>query len=771
MPARKNANTVIADRPRRSLIGVLLRVALVLLVLAGGALIYLDATVTERFEGRKWAVPAKVYGRALELWPGAPLSQQDVLSELRELGYRAAPSLAGPGSYLDQQGVLRVHTRGFRFWDGAEPPRRLVLRFAGGRLSTISDFDGRAVDLLRLEPPHIGGIYPAHNEDRILVRLEEVPESLVDALLAIEDQGFWEHHGLSLRGIARAAWTNLRSGRVEQGGSTLTQQLVKNFYLDAERTYSRKAIEAVIALLLELHYDKREILETYLNEVYLGQDGHRAIHGFGLASRYYFNRPLDELGVDEQALLVALVRGPSYYDPWRHPERATARRNLVLERLAVAGVVGPHEAERLQNRPLEIGSRRERGQRQYPGYLDLVRRQLRRDYSADSLSSEGLQIFTPFDPRIQRAAERALAETLDALDGAAEGAERLEGAVVVIAPDSGDVKAVVGGRQARFAGFNRAVDAVRPIGSLIKPAVYLTALDVEPDYTVISLIDDGPLRYVSPAGQVWEPKNFDQQDHGTVPMHEALARSYNQATARLGLDIGVPRVLNTVRRLGVERELPAFPSMLLGAASLTPLEVGRMYLTIASDGFDTPLRGIQDVLDADGRPLNRYPLRVERQFDADAMHLLQYMLIDAMREGTGRALYRQLSDRLVVAGKTGTTDELRDSWFVGYTSDLLAVVWVGRDDNGPTGRTGSSAALPVWIRLAEQVQPETLRPVVPEGIRYVWVDPASGLQTARNCEGARYVPFRSGSEPALRDPCGRQRSPVGDWWQRLFGQR
>ena len=747
---------------------VLFKIALAAFVVLAIGLIYLDALITTRFEGLKWAIPAKVYGRALELWPGAEIGIADVELELRRLGYRETAKADSPGSFLRNGPSLSVHTRGFSFWDEPEPSRRLRLHFAAGRLSGIQSIRGQSVPLVRLEPPHIGGIYPAHNEDRLLVRLDEVPQRLVDALIAVEDRAFREHHGVSIKGILRAAWVNMRSGQIEQGGSTLTQQLVKNFYLTSERSMIRKALEAVIALLLEVHYDKGQILETYLNEVYLGQDGHRAIHGFGLASQYYFNRPLAELDVDQQALLVALVRGPSYYDPWRHPERALARRNLILQKLAQENLLGGADVSQLQRRALRIGLTRRSAHRQYPAYLDLVRRQLRRDYSDDSLSSEGLQIFTAFDPVIQEAAETALRDTLEQID--ANGEHQLEGAVIVLAPDSAEVKAVVGGRQARFAGFNRALDAVRPVGSLIKPAVFLTALATDRRYTLLSLLDDSGINYRGEDGAIWAPDNFDKREHGTVPMHEALSRSYNLATARLGLDLGVDRVLDTVRRLGVTRSLPELPAILLGAAGLSPLEVASMYLTIAGGGFNTPMRSIQDILDAHGDPLNRYPFQLEREFDAESIHLLDYMLLEAMREGTGKSAYRKLPQDFVMAGKTGTTNDLRDAWFAGFAGDLLAVVWVGRDDNGPTGQTGSSAALPVWTSLAGKLSPQSLKPVVPPGVHYLWIESETGRLTEEGCDGARYMPFRLGSEPKLSSNCSQPRDRVvRDWWKRLFG--
>ncbi|MBP8926019.1 MAG: penicillin-binding protein 1B [Pseudomonadales bacterium] len=734
----------------------MLRILLAGVVLALPVLIYLDAYILREFSGKKWALPALVYGRPLEVYRGARISPRAMVDELQTLGYHEARGTLTPGSYSLRDASLAVATRGFRFWDGVEPPRQLRIGFDADGVNTLQDASGTSIAIARLEPVHIGGIYPAHNEDRILVRVAEVPPLLVQALLAVEDRDFNTHHGVSLRGIMRALWVNVRSGAVEQGGSTLTQQLVKNFFLTRERSYSRKIAELAMSVLLELHYSKDEILEAYLNEIYLGQDGYRAIHGFGLAAHYYFNRPLVELEPQQIALLVALVRGPSYYDPRRHPERARERRNLVFQHLVEAGAMKPQTARALSALPLGVDERERARSKIYPAYLDLVRRQLRADYSYQDLSSEGLQVFTGLDPAVQHAAERSLQDTLAAIerDFAARGKPQkgLEGAVVVTRVDSGEVLALVGGRQTRGAGFNRALDALRPVGSLMKPAVYLSAL-ASGRYTLLSPLDDSPLSFRGSDRKVWSPRNYDHMDHGMVRLHRALAQSYNQSTARLGLEIGVGRVVDTIHRLGVEREIAELPSVLLGAVELSPLEVAGMYQTIASGGFGTPLRAIREVLDAEGKPLTRYPVAVEQKVSQSAVFLLEYALQEVVREGTARSAYRRLPGWLSVAGKTGTTDDLRDSWFAGYSGDLLAVVWIGRDDNGVTALTGATGALPVWSGLMAEVSREPLRSQAPEGVVEVWIDDAGGGISAEGCPGALRMPFLRGTEPDYQADC------------------
>jgi penicillin-binding protein 1B len=751
-PARKPPRTAGARRWPV----VVLRLLAAAVVVGALVFMYLDAYIQREFSGKKWAVPAMVYGRPLELYAGAQVGPRALTEELETLGYRAAGGTAGAGTYSASGSTVSIATRGFRFWDGEEPARRLRVAFAGNSVQTVRDEQGAEVALARLEPVHIGGIYPAHNEDRILVRVSDVPPLLIRTLMAVEDQNFDSHHGVSLKGIARAMWVNVSSGALEQGGSTLTQQLVKNFFLTRERTITRKLMELAMALVMELRYSKEEILEAYLNEIYLGQDGHRAIHGFGLASHYYFNRPIAELGAPQIALLVGMVRGPSYYDPWRHPERSRERRDTVLALMVEQEVIGAEEAASIAKMPLGVGDREQARSKFYPAYLDLVRRQLRRDYSEEGLTSEGLQIFTGLDPAVQRAAEASLQETLAKIesDFKARGKPQqgLEGAVIVTRVDSGEVLAVVGGRNSRVAGFNRALDAQRPVGSLMKPAVFLTALE-DGRYTLLTPLDDGPVAYKGANGQVWRPRNYDREDHGMVRLHRALAQSYNQSTARLGLELGIERVVDTIHRLGVDREVPALPSVALGAVALSPIEVAEMYQTIASGGFSSPLSGIREVMDASGEPLTRYPVAVEQKVRQSAVYLLEYALKEVVSSGTARSAYNRLPAGLVVAGKTGTTDDQRDSWFAGYSGDLLAVVWIGRDDNGVTALTGATGALPAWTGLMAAVSREPRRARAPGGVTETWVDDVGGGLSGEGCPDARLMPFLNGTEPDYESSC------------------
>ncbi|TQV71717.1 penicillin-binding protein 1B [Exilibacterium tricleocarpae] len=733
------------------------------------AVVYLDYVVRSKFDGKKWALPARVYARPLELYEGLPLSPQDFEFELNGLDYRPADQLRRPGDMVKRGGQYQVFSRSFQFWDRLEPARKLSLEFAGARLVRLTDDAGQAVPLARLDPQLIGGIFPAHMEDRELIRLSEIPPLLGEALIAVEDQDFLEHRGISFKGVARAAWVNLRAGKIVQGGSTLTQQLVKNFYLSHDRNLSRKILEACMSLLLEFHYGKAEILETYINEVYLGQSGPRAIHGFALAARHYFGKPLDELALPQIALLVGLVKGASFYNPWSYPQRAKQRRDLVLTLMAEAALISVEEKEAAIGSSLGVVASDKRRLHDHPGFIDLVKRQLRRDYRADDLQAAGLQVFTTLAPSVQSRVARVLQRRIQQLErDYAMEAGTLQGATVLTSVGSGEVLAVVGGRHPHFAGFNRALDARRPVGSLIKPAIYLQALSQSQQYTLATRLSDTPVTVSGPDGELWQPRNFSQRDHGEVSLLEALSQSYNQSTARLGMQLGLGKVLETVSGLGVQRPLPQVPAVLLGAAELAPMEVAAMYHTIAADGVFTPLRSVRAVLDAQGQPLSRYPLQVEQRFAAETIHLLQYAMQAVMRTGTGRSVYRHIDEDLALAGKTGTTNNQRDSWFAGFSGDHLGVVWLGLDDNGQTPLTGATGAARVWGDIYAGLATRSLVFEKPIAVDYHWIDIDSGLLSGENCRGAQWIPFVRGSEPVLSGPCQFIENPVLRWFKRLW---
>jgi penicillin-binding protein 1B len=732
----------------------------------------LDREVRLRFAGARWALPAQVYAAPLLVYPGLNLGRKGFTRELERLGYRQVPLLGGAGTFTAKAGRIAVHTRPFMFWDGRQPCAKVEIDFGDRQVDELYDRDAKqGRTLLRLDPMLIGSIHPTAGEDRVLVRLDEVPPLLPAGLIHVEDRHFGEHLGVDPKAIVRAAWANLRARRAVQGGSTITQQLVRNFFLTLDRTWTRKITEAFMAILLEAHYSKQEILEAYLNEVHLGQDGGRAVHGFGLASQFYFNKPLPELQPQEVALLIALVKGPSFYNPRRNPQRALERRNLVLGMLLSAGFISEQEHAIAAKRPLGVVGDTTSGSVQYPAFVDLVKRQLVGQYAEADLTNEGLRIFTTLDPRAQELLEKRLVEGLPALEkGRKLKAGTLEGAGVITSVDDGKVLALVGGRDVRYPGFNRALDARRPIGSLAKPFVYLAALMQPERYGLGTTVQDEPVELKLPHGATWAPQNYDKTPHGPVPLFMALAQSYNLATVNVGLDVGVNNVREIFRAAGMLDEPPPLPSMFLGAVDLAPLEVAQLYNTLAASGYRTPLLAIREVMTREGEPLTRYTLRVRQALPEVPVFLLNWALEQVMLNGTGASVYAYVPPDLRLAGKTGTTDELRDSWFAGYGEDRSIVIWVGRDDNQPAGLSGASGALQIWAPLVRDLGVRSFSPEVPAGIESVLVDPENGLRADEACGSAVAIPYAEGHVPEEYSSCASWSAPF-NWFKRIIRPR
>ncbi|MDO9621253.1 MAG: penicillin-binding protein 1B [Moraxellaceae bacterium] len=736
------------QRIKTSMVLLVMIAGLLVFVVGGAYILSLDRTVRERFEGNRWAIPAKVYARPLVMQSGAALSQAVVLEELKSLHYRRIADAPNPGSYDVRQNILFVHTRGFRFANGAESPQLVRMRFEGDRLVELASTEPRKDGQVRLEPMVIGGIYPSHNEDRILMQLKEAPPYLIESLMATEDQRFYKHMGISLRGILRAAFVNTTSGAVVQGGSTLTQQLVKNFFLTDERSLKRKLNEAVMALLLEWHYDKSDILEAYLNEVNLGQQGNLSVNGFGLASQFYFGQPIGELSLPQVALLVGMVKGPSFYNPRRQPERALARRNVVLDSLYREGVISLPARDAAMKAELGVLKNPQVVGNRHPDFLDLVRRQLREIYQAQDLTDQGLQIFTTLDPRVQKAAEESLTSAVSRLRK--QGRSDLQGAVLAADVQSGDLLALVGGATV-FTGYNRAIDAKRQVGSLLKPAIYLAAVS-SGRYTLGSPIDDSPVEVVSDSGKTWRPQNYDNQSHGVVTLNDALAYSYNQAAVRLGMSVGLPMVVASLRQLGVTTELTPFPSLLLGAADMRPMDVLQLYQTMLSMGTYAPILSIREVVSADGQVLKDFRQERRQVIDPADGYQLHWAMQQVMNNGTGRSAKARLPNH-VLAGKTGTTNDMRDSWFAGAAGNHLAVVWLGRDDNKPIGLSGSAGALPIWTDMMVRMKPPVVRPRQPTAVAWDWVDSTSGKLSKEECANVVYVPLSNKNRPTEMTSC------------------
>lgn len=713
----------------------------------------LDRQIVSQFEGRRWDLPAQVYARPLELYAGLRLSADELQRELGALGYSPATSIRTQGTYARLTGRIVLMTRPFQFWDGAQPAQKATISFGAGGIAAMTDERGRDLPLLRLDPPFIGNIFTAHGEDRIVLGPDQVPELLLESLKIVEDRDFDRHGGISLRAIARAMWANIRAGGIEQGGSTLTQQLVRSYFLDNSRTLTRKLREALMSILLELHFDKPDLLNAYVNEIYLGQAGDRAIHGFGLASQFYFGKPLTELEPQETALLVAVVRGPSWYDPRRQPERTRKRRDMVLDLMAEFELISAAEAGKAKQRELGVRGKATTFASYNPGFMDLVRRELRADYKEEDLLNAGLRIMTTLDPRIQALAEQRLKEGLDQLETSRRRkAGSLEGAIVVTGTQAPDVVAIVGGRNSRMQGFNRALDARRPIGSLVKPVVFLAGFE-SGRYTAATLVDDAPLSIRLDSGKTWSPQNYDRLYRGPIPAVRALAESLNTPTVRIGMDVGPRKVAGLLKSLGVGNKPAALPSLLLGAVDLSPMEVAQVYNSLGNGGFHTPLKAVRAVLDAEGKPLERYQLKIDRAAEPSAVAQLTTSMLQVVDRGTARGARRWLSPDLAVAGKTGTSDDLRDSWFAGFTNDHVVVVWVGADDNSPTGLSGASGALPVWARLVAGFGDLGYEAIPAEDLVDVSFDYATGMMSRADCGDLISVPLPAGTVLPEKPDC------------------
>ncbi|MBM4197074.1 MAG: penicillin-binding protein 1B [Gammaproteobacteria bacterium] len=739
----------------RRLIGLLRRRVVwitlaVLAVVFAGYVLWLDWLVTSRFDGRRWTLPAHVYARPLEVYNGLPLDADGFTAELKRLGYRRVGVPDSPGTWSRNGTRIELTTRPFRFWDGWQKAQRVAVGFGGDVVTALRTPGGPELPLLRLDPLLIGSVFPEDGEDRVVLPPDEVPRLLRSAIMAVEDRRFEHHPGVDLIGILRAFWVNVTSGSMRQGASTLNQQLVRSYFLTNERTLSRKLREALMAVLLEIHYTKADLLNAYINEIYMGQDGSRAIHGFGLASQFYFSKPPSELDLHEIATLVAIMRGPSYYDPRRHPQRVLDRRNLVLRMMGAQGIITAEERDLASARKLGVVRERGSGASYFPAFLRIVHRELKQHYREEDLTTEGLRVFTTLDPMLQTQAEAALAVGVARL-GAKKKDKPLEGAVVVANPQTAELLAVVGGRHSGFEGYNRAVEARRPIGSLVKPVVYLAA--IEQGRTLATRIDDAPVSVKLAKGKTWQPQNFDGVAHGEVPLVRALAESMNMATVRLGMEVGVPKVVKLLDRLGATTDAPPNPSLLLGALDLAPLEVAQVYSTLASGGFRTPLRAVRAVQGPKGEPLEQFPLSTEQAADPAAVYQLDQALVQVMLRGTGRAARGRLPPGIVTAGKTGTSNDLRDSWFAGFTQDLLAVVWVGYDDNSPTGLTGASGAMSVWSDFMASAPLVSFEALPADGLVNLRIDYATGLGAGEDCDNTVLVPVPAGTEVPPHPGC------------------
>ncbi len=749
----------------------------------------LEVVVQEKFENPKWNPPSKIYSDSTLLYVGMSLRKEDVREKLRRLGYRetrSQPQAKGEYRFGKGDAVLEIFLHDFAYpletFKGV--PVRLTMQ--GGAVTRMENMeDGQERFDIELEPELVAGLYNRVWEERRIVKLDDVPPMLARAILAIEDERFFSHHGIDPIAILRASLTNLRSGGVVQGGSTVTQQLIKNFFLSEERTMKRKIKEALMALIVEAKYSKHEILENYLNQIYLGQKGAQGIFGVHEAAQFYFSKDLPELTVGEIAVLAGLIKAPNRYSPYRSVEAAAQRRNVVLGKMLEERLISRQQYDASVK---EVIPRREliKVANDAPYYGDFVRRELAENYRSDVLTTEGLRVFTGLDLQLQKVAERSLAEGLKKLEETyaqlrRRGEEdRLEGAIVVIKPQTGEIKAMAGGRDYQKSQFNRIFQAKRQPGSIFKPFVYLAALMNGADssghrFTPATLVEDSPFTW-SYEGQEWNPGNYKDEYFGTVTFRKALELSLNSATARIARDVGIKYIRDIAYRLGIQSALPAYPSLALGAVEVTPLEVAVAFSTLANNGVRAQPLAVKQVMDQSGRVLERRDIKVEKVITPQLAFMMNHLMKGVLDRGTGRGARAQGFTR-PAAGKTGTTNDTKDAWFVGYTPDLLAVVWVGFDNGSKLGLSGSQAALPIWTEFMKRATAGTPATdfAMPPGIKLLDVDPLSGKLATQNCPQVVQEAFIEGEEPAGYCPLHpgpepRRSSSPGGFFSSLVGR-
>lgn len=731
---------------------------LAVLVAAGAFVIRPFWRLAGQFDDLTFRQPSRLYARATRLYEGRSYPAERLIEDLEGEGYREDPgsSALPAGRYRRTKRGLAVHLRSFPRPDGRRGGGLAEVAYRSNRVSGLR-LDGEEVDAVVLEPPLLASYYGPDNQERRPVIVNEVSKDLIDAVIAAEDDSFYRHAGISFSGILRALWVNLRGGEVRQGGSTLTQQLVKNLYLTHERTVSRKSQEVILALLLEIRYTKAEILEAYLNEIYLGGTGGVSLLGVGAASRAYFGKDASQLDLSEAAILAGMIRSPANYSPLTHPDRAKERRDLVLQRLAKLKRVEPERIEQAMRQPIAAAPE-PLVRRRAPYFSDAAALEAQRRFGIEDLADSGYVLFSTIDWHNQRAAHKSLEWGLEKAEAGYQKGHKgspLQAALVSIDPKTGGILTYLGGRGYEQSQFDRAGRALRQAGSAFKPIVYAAAFEAK-KASPARFLEDSPLS-VRLAGRTWSPKNDDGSFHGWVTVRSALEKSYNPATARLALEVGLPQIVKLAHEMGITSPIQPFPSTALGAAEVTPVELATVYATLAAGGVRPPVHGLSAVLDRYGKPVPGTDLPGPKQvLSPQTAFIVTSLLQGVLERGTARGAAAGLKGD--VAGKTGTTNKRRDSWFAGYSPERATVVWVGYDDNSTTRLSGARAALPIWVRFTTQVAPRAGYSTFPQppGITTATIDPSTGLLATEYCPYVFTEVFRRGETPA--ETCNRHQS-------------
>lgn len=768
-----------SPRPRRvSLHLWVYRHRLPILVVAAAVVVttlatvgYFTSVVVSRFEGRRWNLPSRIYSDLLAIRPGDGSSPEKLVAKLDRLLYqRSEDAPSRPGHYRRTGTSVEIFTRPFRYPGHDFPGFRSTVEFSAGRVSAVRGAGGDAIPAVIIEPELLGSVFGDEVEDRSLVRLEEVPKTLTDAILVTEDRDFYRHAGVSIKRTFGAVFSNLKGGAT-QGGSTLTQQLVKNLYLSPERTLKRKGEEAILSLILDARYSKDEIFEAYLNEIYLGREGSIAITGVGEAARHYFGKEAADLDLAESAAIAGMIKAPNVYSPLRNPAKAVPRRDLILRLMHAEKKISDEELRQALALPMKPASR-SAFRTKAPHFVDFVKGELAERYG-EKLKTEGLKIYTTLDVDLQQAGQRAVTEGLAGLEKKyrrlAEAAKQapLQGALIMLEPETGAVRVLVGGRDYRLSQFNRVTQAHRQPGSLFKPFVYLAAFsrrDLPRPVTPATIFDDAPITVAwdrKESEQQWTPRNYDNAFRGPMSARSALEQSINIPTVRAALEAGLPTVLATARAAGIGSRLRPYPSIALGAFEISPIEIASAYSVFADGGVRIEPNAIVGVMTSEGTVLDRKETALKPALPADAVFLVDSMMRGAVDRGTGGGA-RLGGVKGVLAGKTGTTNDGRDAWFVGFSPRFLAAVWVGYDDNRAVHLSGSQGAVPLFAEFTRSVPGQYFNETfpVPSDIVTAEIDPDTGFLAAPECPRRMTEVFISGTAPTSECPVHSSRRPV-----------
>ncbi|MCO4797909.1 MAG: penicillin-binding protein 1B [Colwelliaceae bacterium] len=734
--------------------------------------LYLDAKVVEKFEGQRWQVPVQVYGKVEQYQVGSDINLEHISNSLKLMGYQRVTKVAIPGQFALSKKRIIIYRRAFDFGAGLEESEIIsidIKKLSSGDKVTRLYIDNQRADFVELEPYAMGRIVPESKEDRVLVPLQSVPEKLLDTLLLVEDRDFYFHSGISPLGIIRALYKNIRAGRTVQGGSTLTQQLVKNMYLTRDKTLWRKVNEAIMSLLLEYRYSKDQLLEAYINEVYLGQHFANGIYGFGLAAEFYFGENIAQLSDAQMATLIGVIKGPSYYDPWRYTERTKQRRNLVLKLMFKEEYLTKSEYLYAVESPLDIRKSRRLGQsrEKFPSYMQLVKKELS-SLLHPEVQESGIRVFTSFSISHQKALEQTVMQQLEKL--AKKNEHSLQAAMIVTEIATGEIKALVGDKKSGFAGFNRALKAKRPIGSLIKPAIYLAALERFQQYQLGTLLEDKAISFDLNDGEIWRPKNYDGEYRGQVSLYTSLVRSLNIPTINIGMELGLDNIAELIHLLGYNGDITLRPSLLLGSINMSPYQVNQFYLPIANQGYSVESHTVESIISAQGETLHQHLVEELPLFSEQASYLTDYALTQVAKQGTAKSLVWRLKDK-IVAGKTGTTNDQRDSWFVGYDAKHMVTTWLGRDDNKATDFTGSSGALTLFANFMGRIGTISKSNSTPNGIELVSFENKTGSALGIDCPNSSIYPaIKEGL--TLSFSCSEKSKKLNkkrSWFEKLFG--